>query len=664
MLNSEKATARLNRLRNDCYAMRAFYDSYWALAKIYDHGPQWGHMTSTADGLGLHYLKAIPDPHREDVRVVVNKTHEKVVKLDGALAPEQILFDLTPRDTDSLSVRLAGTKLLSKYLERQKCLQVLRDKSMHRLVLGTAIVRRVLRQRGTAKRVGARPDGSDLMMRNLSLEWARVSPHEILRDPSADSLNFAENETIFCHEKPRPLSWVYRHFGDLAKKIKTESTLGSLMEHFRLMGAASGLGSSRHVKDSKEPAVVIYECWFQDPDLPSEWPWVLYAWLDSSGDNNQVRPLQFGPNPYYGLPFHAYTYDIQIQAPWGRGVPHVMMGLQDVLNIGWSWLVRTMIQGGPRWRYVKGSIAPGMVRTVLGNDLRKPIPYDLVNGANFPPDRVQPPNIPPVAQQILQQTPSWMMDSVNMSDVQFGQTSKRGESGEAIEAKLSEANQPLERIRKDDDLTTQDLLLGTLYDLTKMGRMTLKEARDLIGAEVPDPFIRDLLREETPKHIVGVRVHSSMHRPKTPGEIKNDFIGMAEAHLKDPERAEWEMMLRGVSTNTAMRQAHEKQLLEIKMIEAGVPVDVRVSESHKYHLWTLEWYIDQPSFMQLPPDVQDAISDEHYNAHKQAEMAQMMGEQMMQGPGMQQTQIPSPPAEAGQAMGGIPAGAAAPAMAI
>lgn len=662
-LTQKEAAERLNLLRQTTYSMRAFYDSYWALAMIYDHGPQWGHMTSTMEGLGVHYLKAIPDPHREDVRVVINKIHEKVVKLKGALSPEQIQFDLIPRDTESLTIRLAGSKLMGKYLERAKALRVLRDKTLDRLVLGTSIVRRVMRTATPPKKVMERADGSELSLRDLTLDWALVSPHEILRDPSADSLNFAANETIFAHEKPRPLWWVRKHFGAAAAAVTTKTTMGQLMEHFRMLGASGGLGAARHVADSQVPAVVVYECWFQDEDTPGDWPWVLYAWLDTTGDGAEVKPLLFGPNPYYGLPFHTYAYDRQIQAPWARGVPHVMMGLQDVLNIGWSWLVRTMIQGGPRWRYVKGSIEPAQVAKALGNDIRKPIPYDLVNGQNLPPERVQPPSIPPVAQQILQQTPEWMQESINLSEVQFGKSSKRGESGDALETKLGEANQPLEDIRKDDDMATEDLLLGTLFDITKAGRIRLDQARDLIGAEVPDEFIRDLMREDTRKHIVAVRVHSSMHRPKTPGEIRNDFISMAEAKLKDPERSEWEMMLRGVQTNTAMHNAYENQLIEIRMIEAGIPVDVLIGENHKYHLWTIEWYIDQPSFKQLPPETQDAIAVDHYNAHKQAEMAQMMGEQAMlqqsQG-GFQQPA--SPPAEAGAGLEGIPTGAAAPAM--
>lgn len=664
-LTQARAIERLNTLRQSTYSMRAYDDAFWALGKIYDSGPQWGTISSSTEGLKLDYLRAIPDPQREDVRVVVNKIHQAVVKLDSALSPEQIQFDLVPRDTQSLTIKLAGTRLMGKYLERAKALRVLREKTLHRLVLGTSLVRRVMRTKGVPRKVATRADGTDLSLRELTLEWAIVSPHEILRDPSADSLDFARAENIFAQEKPRPLWWVKKNFGDVAQTIETEATMGSLMEHYRIMGAASGMGTARHVADSKEPAVVMYECWFKDDEAPGEWPWVLYAWLDSSTDAAEVKPLLFGPNPYYGLPFHAYAYDRQIQAPWARGMPHVMMGLQDVLNIGWSWLVRTMIQGGPRWRYVKSSIEPGMAARVLGNDIRKPIPYDLVNGQNYPPDRVPPPQIPPVAQQILQQTPEWMQESINLTDVQFGKTSRRGESGTAVEAKLSEANQPLENLRKDDDLATEDLLLGTLFDLTKAGRMRLDQARDLIGADVPDEFIRELMREDTKKHIIAVRVHSSMHRPKTPGEIRNDFISMAVDKIKDAERAEWEMMLRGVKTNTAMAHAYDNQLIEIRMIESGSPVQVMLSENHKYHLWTIEWYVDQPAFKQLPPEIQAAIGDEHFNAHKQAETAQMMGEQaMMQMSQGGMPQQPSPPAEAGGDLGGIPTGAAAPAMAI
>lgn len=662
--SQEQGVKALNDLRQTTLSMRAYYDAFWALAKIYDHGSQWGYLSSGPGGLATNYLKNVTDPHREDIRVSVPMIHDKVMKLRSALVPSQIGFDLVEASINDLTVKYAGAMALQEHLRRCHGLSVLRDREKYRLGIGAAIVRRTLTTAGRPIVVANRGKKDELAIRRIRPGWVLVSPHEILRDPSANTMNFADDEEIFAHEKPRTVGWIKKNFGVDLPNVKT--TFGSLMDYQRTLGETSGFGQAGHVMDSRRKAVVVYECFFDDPDEPKPWPWVLYAYLDTSNpDSSELRVLRFGRNPFWGLPFHMYRYDDTISdAPWPRGVPHLLKGHQDVSNIGWSWIIRTMVHGGPRWRYVKGTLDSSFAARALTNDIRKPIVWNMTQGQNTPaPERVAAPQIPPAAEAILARTPEWMRDALNLSEVQFGKSSKRGESGEALETKLGEANQPLETLRRDDELVTERLLLGTLYDLTDRRHLLLSEARDLIGKQLPDEYIRDLIREETPRCIVAVKVHSTMHRPKTPGDVKSDFVALVEAKVKEPADAEWEMMLQGGGvTNTAMKSAFDLQMLEIEKIRAGEPVRAWMPEKHEYHIQTLEWYLNKPAAMQLEEEIRDALTA-HWNEHSEMLLAKSVGQQLMQGPGTSPMQ-PSAPAEAAENLGGLPAGTAEPALAI
>ena len=666
-LTQEQAVAKLDQLRKSTHSMRAYYDSFWTLAKIYDGGPQWGYLTSGAEGMGVHYLKSVTKAHRTDIRVTVDMIHDKVMRLRSALMPAQIGFDLKEASTNDLVMKYACSVALQEHLRRAKALAVLRDKESHRLVKGAAIIRRTLTTAGRPIVVSNRGKNDELAIRRIRPGWAIVSPHEILRDPAANTMKFAEDEEIFAHEKPRTVGWVKRNFGIDLPNVKT--TMGSLMQYQQELGAASGYGSAAHVMESKQKAVIVYECFFKDADEVQPWPWVLYAYMDTSEpERNDMRVLRFGRNPFWGLPFHMYCYDSTItEAPWPRGVPHLLKGLQDCANIGWSWVLRTMVHGGPRWRYEKGTLDPAFASTALTNDTRVPIVWqrDGMNQNVGPPERVVAPPVPPVAEAILGHTPGWMRSALNLSDVQFGESSKRGESGEALETKLGEANQPLEATRRDDELVTEELLLGTLFDLTDRRHLLLKDARELVGKHLSDEHIRELVREETPKSIVAVKVHSMMHRPKTPGDVRGDFIDLVEKQIKQPEDAEWEMMLQGgVVTNTDMKGAYDLQMLEIEMLRGGQDVPVEMTDKDGYHLRTIEHYKNQPASLQLDDEARQMIQD-HWNAHKSAEMAKALGQQLMSGQGAPpQLQQGTPPAQAMPQLPGPPAGAAEPAMAL
>lgn len=637
MLDQNTAIEWANRVRNDAVAARAYYDTFWTLATVYDHGNQWGSVNWRTGGSEVRFLKHITDPQREDVRVAINEIHSKVVRLEAALAPNQLDFELTPKTHSGRTIATTGRILMRQHLENIRALEILRGKNASRLVLGSSIVRRTLTSPGSPIPV---PGGGEI--RNIKPGLSLVAPHEIIRDPSANSTNWEQDEEIIGHEKPRTLAWVKRNFG---VEIQTDSRMGDLMDYQRQLAAAIGR-PAQFTYDSKAPAVVVYEWYFQDPDVNVPWPWVLFAYMDPKNSGKSVDglvPLFFGKNPFHGCPLHGFHFDQILNAAWGRGVPHLGMGPQDVMNLAVTWLVRFMQSGAGKWRYVKGSIEPNEVARVLSNRIDVPIPYSQPMTGSPAPDRVPAPQMNPAMLEILGQAPGWMKKALNMSDVQQGDVSKRGESASAIEGRLEQANATIEKVRKDDDLETQRMLLGLLLDLTDQRHLRLDEARDLLGDSVPDEMIRSLVREDVAKHIGGVILNPSVHRPQTPGEVTDEFVNLAQTQVMEPVQARWEMMLRGKPIDTDMRLALTKQSIEIQMMKAGLPVQVSMSENHEYHMKTIEQYVDDPAWLSLDPAVQDIIQ-QHYADHAGAGIVRAQGKSAMQ-PGQTQNK-PSPPGEA------------------
>lgn len=641
MIDEKRAIEQLQQLKESGRNQRAYYDAYWSLASVYTYADQWGYISPKDNALSVSYLRNITDPQREDVRVTMNRIHADVSRLVAALNPEQLIYDLEPRGVAHMLCKIIGKQLMDKYLQRISALEVLREKNWGRFILGSVFVRRTLRAVGRPMAAG-----ENALIRNFAPGVAVVYPWEVMRDPSAATTKPHRDEEIFCHEKPRTVEWVRRNFG---VKIETEQTVGGLIQYQRQIQAGGGMGMDRHAMDSKARGVLVQETFYQDPDEPNDWPWVLFSYCDPSSNRDDVIPLTRGviANPFYGLPFHGFHYDTQIQAPWGRGVPHLQIAGQDMLNMAVTWLLRMMVAGSGKWMVEKGTMTKPEAARLLNNRLDEVLWYQRSSSYANKPERSAPPVINPAVVSFINSAPSWMRDALNLTDVQFGVTSKRGESGEAITSKLSEANIPLESLRHDDDMALAELLYGLYVDLTNRARVRLDQVRDILGSDAPEEAVRSLLRVDAVRSISHITVHPATNRPTTPAQMRNDFTQLlAQQVIDSAEDARWEMMLRGVSIDTAMKNAYDQQLIEInQMVFENGEVRPNMSENHHYHRKTIEWYLSQPAALALDDPIKEKLN-QHWIDHYEAELALAQGEAELAQGTPETAGQPSPPAMA------------------
>ncbi|HQG47844.1 MAG TPA: hypothetical protein PK373_02050 [Sedimentisphaerales bacterium] len=661
MIDVNEAIRLAKNARQTAQMQRAWYDTFWSMAMTYAFGPQWGYVNQSSTSNELRFLRSVVDPNREDVRVSINRIHPDIVRTAAALNPKQIIFDLEPASVSSRVVKLVGEKRLARHLKDIRAINVLRDKNLARLVFGSSIVRRTLQAHGAPM-----PVQGDLSMRSIRPGLSLVGCHEIIRDPSAQSLRWNEEESIMGQEKPMSVQDVKRVFG---VELKTEATMGQLSDYNKQLLTAAG-ANGRFLFDSKLPAIVVYEWYFRDPEAPPElqaktdgWPWRLWAYTDVASDRGEMQPLgekpemAFGPNPFSGNPFTGYHYDRQPFSPWGRGMPHLQIPAQDVFNLSLTWYVRMMMQGSGRWLIEENTIPPNEMNRMLSPDLRKPIVWKRLTNATMKPERSTPPQVNQAAAELLNRMPEFVRDSVNLNDVQFGDVSKRGESAKAIQSRLSEANAPIEAIREEDDDATANLLLGLVYDLGRNERLDEIEAK--LGSSCSRSQVLEYLREPIEKHIVAVNIHPAVHRPKTPGEVRTDYLEMAQQQLMEPKKAIWNMMLRGVIMDDDMHAAYQSQMAELRSIVAGEQAVVDMTDLHEYHIWAVKRYTNDPAFKDLDPNVQEAVQ-QHYAEHMQAMIVEAQGLQMAASPDPLANRA-SPPSGAADGQGEL-VGAAAPGM--
>ena len=649
-MDTKEAIQKLDELRRSTQGQRHYYDSWWLMAKAYAYGSQWAYMRTGNGqrGTTLRFLRNVTDPQRTDLRVTNNKIDALITRSRASLAPSRIAYDLKPRSTQFASVATTGRKLLDAHLDDIGALKILRNKERYRSILGCVFVRRTLRKDGLPA-----PENLDGAISNFIPGWDIVPPTQILRDPSAHSIDISKDEFIFAQETPRTVQWVKQNFGVTPK---TKTTLGQLVDYNRTIKATTGCTVDSFASDSREPAVLVYECYYKDSGEKVPWSKVLFSYLDTTGETGEMKPLgELKDNPFYGLPFHMFSYSPMIDSPWPRGIPHILAGTQDIHNIMVTWMMRLAQEGSGKWRYEEGTIQADQVKKMLNNRIDRPIAWHRNSPSAAPPDRVSPPHINPAMFDLMTSTPQWMLSSINMDAVQFGQPAgKRGESGEALNTRLGEANAVLEAMREDDDQVLRELLFGTFADLANRNHTTLGRAKELLDGYTDDESIKAIFRKPPVKTIQTVDIHPSTVRPQTRGEKKNELVQMVAAQIMPADVMLRELAKKGVGLDSSKDAAYKKQTIEISAMIEGVDSIPSMPEDHGTHIWALGLFSDSPEFETINEEAQERILA-HYAAHMEAQ-------QVLSG----QSQVPppqgTPPAEAVSGAESAMGGAVAPLM--
>lgn len=639
MITKEEAIQKVKEQKTAAESDRRNFANFCLLQMAYDVGNQWSYPSMDNGQYVVKQLRQRIDPSRDDVRATMNLIHSQVQRFVSVLAPER-LSSYCRAATGSMDNRIVADlsdQVLTSWLARTNGLRTLREANRPRAVLGTGVVKRTL-----ARRPGA------AAIKTYDLGWCSVLPWELIRDPAATTTNPARDENLIIHEKPRTVDWVARNFG---VKVEAKSTLGQLVGYQEQIGQASGASPNRC--DSKAPAVMMYEAYYKDSEEGmQDWAWMLMAYCDPTANRDEYKVLSFGPNPFFGLPFHFFIYDEFVQSKWGVGIPHLQYSAQNLYNAAWTWIVRVQAAGAGKWIYENGTVEPAM----LNNRIDVPIVWKRPqNMQAVPPSRTPAPQLSPASTEIVNAMPGLMDRQINLSPVQRGITSARGESGEAIQAKLSEANAPIDHVKASDNNVIQELLYGTLIDLTNPATFNLNVARELLGDDVPQDQIMMLLTSSVPKSVTAVVLQPGMTYPATPSEKKADAFAMMQAQMLTRDEALWILDEKGVPVDPLRSESRRTQEMEIARMIRGEDVRPGKVDEHPFHIWTIKRYAANSHYADLDPEVKGRI-ELHLFAHEQMMQAQQNPAAPMGGTSPDQAPAPSPSSEASAAAASSGAG--------
>ncbi len=659
MLKVEEAIQRADDMLRQSYMPRMRHEANYALWLSYLYGAGWSSVQMGGKQVygsnGLSVLKSNMRELDQLIRVSIPKILPRVEKIQSKLRVPRLDFMVEPASgaaNDHQAAQVASARL-RLFCDGANTTKALNMANWWRVAFGSIVIRRHMTPRGpgvVVRDMSGQPLGdpnNPQTVRSFNYGWSIVPTFEIIRDPAARSQDFSE-EDLIGHEKPRTLEWLDRNFPSLKyARPETQTTMGQLTQFQRFMASATGERFGYDFSQSEAKSVMVSEWWFQDPSAPDgTWPYHLMAYrvYDGQSEQQKLRPLQFGRSAYHGLPLTHYWYTPQLIGPWGMGVVERSIALQDTANMARTILFRAMYwHGTPKYVIEQNSLADPPERS-LSPDPR--IPIVVMKGATKMPQRL---NGGPIDQNTLffaQGNDAEMDQTLNMSPIQSGLSSKRGEAGKALELKLGQADTVLDAITGFDELADNQLLTGTLFDIIRSE--PLRVMQHLLSNRFPANHIMALKAQDVGRTLIGVKVKPDSLRAKTPAEAREDYAADITVGLIDAATARMDRYQRfGVIADSNESAALDRQKSEIGMILAGQKVQAEWGHNHPAHIRVLDGETESPawdSYSEQQKNDLRAHRAEHWGLQTAtAQVMQQLNPQQQGGP--QQQAIP---AETGQ----------------
>ena len=627
-LNETEAKSIAVRTIDSSDTLRARYEAACGLWLCYTYGSQWARLQpgTMRGGQSLIQLKSYIQPNKSNVRLAMNFIGGRVTKLNSRMMPRKIPYRVKPASTanNDLVGSLVADARLKQHIESTASVATLRRAYLWRMVLGSVVVRRTMSPAGPpiiVRDAAGIPindaSGRPKSIRTYEHKWGICPPYEIIRDPSARDTDF-EQEDIIGHEKARTVDWIARKFGE---DIKTTATMGQLGECQRFLHSAIGDTTlTGSIQDSRMPGVMVSEFWFKDSSSISKnpWPWHMIAWRDTCGstpDERMLHVLQFGKNPYHGLPLHHFFYTPQLTSPWARGVPALTISAQDATNLAFVSMLRSLIHhGNPKWIVAANSLTEPS-KDALVNTTNRPIEYH--NGMPKP-ERMPSAPIDSIGAQILGETGGWLDEMLTMAPVQSGQAVARGEAAKAYEVRRDAADTPITAVIDGDGLVLKDLLAGTMHDIIKTD--SVKVFTERLSHQFTREQIMTLKQQDSTVLLSGVEIDVDKLKPRTPTEAREDAAAAIDSQMLDPVSARRNLWIReGIIIDERECRAMQHQQQEIASILAEEQVDAIAGQYHEAHKYIISLEVDSPQFDQYTTEQQDAIM-EHDRMHDELMM--------------------------------------------
>ena len=624
--DEESAVKKYNEVLETSQYQRAALETMCGLWDLMGWAAdQWmGVGRGGGGGIAIKQLRANYDIATNDVRISMNKMREVIKQIDSRTAPRELEWTVIP-NTESprhRSVAQVGHKVLDLFLTRgSMALKKLRDNNLARLTRGMNVIRRCMMPREDGLELQD-PMGKPLMGEDgkpVVLQggydhwWDLVSLPEIVRDPSATTWRFDDDEFI-GHEKPCPVSKIEAMIPGFKAPEGLKTTMGELLQFqgdvWRATMGRAGTGMS--VSESKQPGVMYCEAWYRGKGW--KWAYHLVGWRDSGATEPAGRGMNvisFGANGYHGLPLHPFVFDAPPGSSRAMGLSEQLTPAQMMENMSKTGLLRLMLDAGGRYIIDRSGLVDKKWEDILRSRWK---PF-IVNGpqAMKSIDRVSAAQLDPAMFYAMTHSTEEFNSAAGMADVLRGVSSKRGESAMALKVKVGQAEGTMLKRVDDDEFEVEALLTGTLADLG--GTASLEELQTTLGHEFGPTEIAAFLATDWDSSAPGVKIAHDSLRPSPPEESLVKYANAVNAQMMDGQKARWAHMIRsGEGLDPIEQEEWKYQESEIRQMRAGGTPVVRFWHDHELHITVCRREMAQPRFDNYPPEIQEAI-EEHASQH-------------------------------------------------
>lgn len=532
--NPEKVLKRINQLREDHSQMRIEIATREALGMSYTNGRQW---TTVATGV---FGNTVVDSWDEDwdvksseVRVVNNligplyrrvAASTNATTIEASVSPARHLKTFEAADQAAVAQAVLNGMAEDVYMT-----EVARAASSLRWQTGSSLIYILLSQKTkeVPQDVIRNPDGSPVEIKEQWLRWAYSPLSDLIWEPSNISPDLSNHtslvlERIMTHRKFVQLYGPVDQFG---LETALLPTMGELAPHYMAAAELTGTSFFRGAsQQSMEKALRVSTLYETNPSDPDRW-WLQFNVVDvtPAGQREKLKGTVMNmddpvsPFGHHGRPIFKLDAFRRQDAVQALGLPHVLMGDQDRLNILESIKFQqlTAVVHG-QWLLDIGS---GSDADTLANQLNMGVGGILTWNSRSSPDAKPPEFVspPPPRQEFITfgaQIGAGMREQVHISPINQG-IGKTHIPKEIQQQLLSNSTAVVDTIIQDDADKYGDALkvtLGTLRNAMDRPGRIIARLRDRHGFTLDDLRVFHTIDPHNITMVVKVRQHSIISR--------------------------------------------------------------------------------------------------------------------------------------------------------
>jgi hypothetical protein len=343
---------RVSDLRRDAGPLRAEIACRICLAFGYNNGQHWNRVERRPEtGEVFDFpLDEDWDPHSREIRVVDNRIAPLMRNMAARTHPTVLEASVQPprhrRTIDVAKQARVAQNVLNGLDKMIGSTRVAQDASYHRWIAGSSLLNATLSRKTMKVPADAalNPDGSPVEIDDQWLRWEMLPLCDLIWEPSNTSARL-EDHTVLVVERvltQRIFEQTYGPIGRFGFKEEELPKMSDMAPHYVAAAQVDGCNLFDSYRNSEgEHALRVLTLIESDPKDPTRWPehYVIVDITPYSSAHDRIAGRVVNMSSV-GTPFGNHGRSVfKLDAfktgdsVWSWGVPNVLMGHNDMINI-------------------------------------------------------------------------------------------------------------------------------------------------------------------------------------------------------------------------------------------------------------------------------------------------------------------------------------------